>query len=183
MVTRSLPDSTLPGQPMHANGSLFSALYGVLRQRAHALIANERRSHTLPATALVHEAYLKLFSGEIDGTLDPDRFQRMVFGAMRQILIDHARATQTAKRDRHRRTTLVVELADPVWKSVERLRDLHEAIDRLEKVDPLLATVARLMCLAGLNADEIAGIMRVSERQVFRWWRTARAWLKRALEA
>ena len=156
-------------------------LYDELRRIAGDLMRKERVAHTLQATALVNEAYLRLVR-------DRDmnwRSRRHFFGAaaeaMRRVLVDHARKVRSEKRggDRGRVTFTVIELVedgDP-----ERLLALDDALDRLETEDPRAAEVARLRFFAGLSVDDTAQAIGVSQRTVMREWTFARARLAEML--
>lgn len=163
------------------NDPLFEVLYGLLRRRAHNLFGHERRNHTLQPTALVHEAYIKLCrKGPLPGGID--HFRAVAHRAMREVLVDHARAAVCGRRDRRRVSGLPDETPHPATTSPELLIDLHEAIDQLSIVSPDLARVAELRCFLGAEPAEMAEVLGVSERQVFRLWKSARAWLAGRLQ-
>lgn len=157
-------------------GDLFELVYELLRRRARAMFGTERRGHTLQPTAIVHEAYLKLQrSGRQPG--DRSHLCALAHRAMREVLVDHARAAACGRRDHRKRLPLPEETPHPSQVQPELLLDLHEAIDALERVDPDLARVAELRCFFGADTAEIAELLGRTERQVFRHWRSARAWL------
>lgn len=156
-------------------------------------MAGERGGHTLGATALVGEAYMKLFrpamaEGEARAEPWADRtaFFAAAATAMRRVLIDHARARLTDKRGGKVRRALPNFDADALA-AAETLEPaeflaLDEAISRLELRDPRAAQVTRLRFFTGLDMAEVAGLIGVSERTVIRDWNIARAWLRDALQ-
>jgi RNA polymerase sigma factor (TIGR02999 family) len=170
--------------------SLLSAVHGELLGMARAQMRGERNDHTLGATALVHEAYLRLFRAlSPDATVDwADRgaFYAAAATAMRRILVDHARTRARDKRGgsnaASRRVALDVleaaRSADPTT-----LVALDEAIERLATIDARAAEVVRLRFFAGLEQADIATLLGCTERTVKRDWAFARAWLHDALAA
>lgn len=167
-----------------------SALLPLVYEQLRAIAANrmkrERRDHTLQATALVHEAFLKLavlpsrgISFESRG-----RFFSAAAEAMRRILIDHARKRSAAKREAQRVPlgSLLQEpaaLCDTV--GPDQLIALDEALQRFSAEDPTAAEIVRLRYFAGLTAEETAEVMSVSLRTVTREWSYARARLNEML--
>ena len=179
-----------------AAGDLLPLVYAELRALAAARMAGERHDHTLQATALVHEAYLRLVGpGEGGGTGGPPprrwagrpHFFHAAAEAMRRILIDHARARATHKRGGGaggvppRRVPLdVLDLA--ARQDSEEILALDEAFARLEVQNPEAAAVVRLRFYAGLSVAETADALGCSPRSVNRAWTFARAWLFRELD-
>lgn len=142
----------------------------------------EREAHTLQATAIVHEAYLRLVRQP--GLEWPSRSHFFAFAAhlIRRILVDHARHRNRAKRGGLAEKIALAEMADlPAGKSPD-LVALDEALSCLEKIDPRKATVVELKFFAGLSSEEIAQQLRISPETVRREWRRARAWLYGALQ-
>ena len=161
-------------------GELLPLVYDELRKLAAAKLAGEKPGHTLDATALVHEAWLKLMaspgrkSGEIEFH-DRSHFLRTAATAMRRILVDRARAKKTAKRDGGRR----VELADyPAPLPDDELLALDSALERLAAAKPDHARLVELRFFAGLTGDEAAAVLTISPATADRMWRFARAWLQ-----
>lgn len=160
---------------------LAPLVYDELRQLARARIGRERSDHTLSATALVNEAWMRLSE---DRALDwPSRrhFFAAASEAMRRVLVDHARKVQAERRGggRGRMTLTVAGLAiddDP-----DRLLALDEALDRLDESDPRAAEVARLRLFAGLSPEEVAGALDLSVRTAGREWTYARTRLQELL--
>jgi RNA polymerase sigma factor (TIGR02999 family) len=161
---------------------LLEAVYGQLRKIAQQRMKDEKPGHTLQATALVHEAYLRLVKDD-NKVQWSSRAQFYVAAAqaMQRILIEHARKKKRLKRggDQQPVAESVVDLARD--DNLEGVVALHEAIDRLEGEDPRAALVTRLRFYAGLTVEETAKAMEVSERTVMREWVYARAWLRDAL--
>ena len=157
-------------------------VYDELRAVAGAQLAREMPGHTLQATALVHEVFLKLQGHPSLIQFDASRFFDAAAQAMRRILIDHARARGRVKRGggTKRQFTDVADLAAD--QEPAEILALDEAIDRLETSEPQAARVVKLRFFAGLSVPETARIMGLSERTIKREWRFARAWLFHALE-
>jgi len=160
---------------------VFSAAYSELHRLASGLMRRERGNHTLSATALVHEAYLRLVDQTLSSVEGRAHFYGIAARAMRQILVDHARRRSAGKRGGHwDRVTLDENLAG------EGLRDLDllavdDAITKLNTHDERAARVVELKFFAGLTNAEAAQVLAVSERTVDTDWKLARLWLKRAL--
>lgn len=161
---------------------VLALVYPELRRIAARQLRREREAHTLQATAIVNEAYMRLV--EQPGLEWPSRSHFFAFSAhlIRRILVDYARRRNRAKRGGLSEKITLVEMADlPLEKSPD-LVALDEALSSLEKVDPRKATVVELKFFAGLTLDEIAEQLRVSRETVSREWRRARAWLYDALQ-
>jgi RNA polymerase sigma factor (TIGR02999 family) len=156
-------------------------VYNELRRRAHARMLNERPGHTLQATALAHEVFLRLVDQERAEWLDRAHFFAIASQAMRRILVDHARKKRAAKRGGGgTRVTFNEELPTPVGKDVD-VEKLHDALEELAELDPRQSRVVELRFFGGLTEEEIAEILQVSIGTVKRDWRTARAWLSHEL--
>ncbi len=161
---------------------LLEAVYDQLRKIAQQRMQDEKPGHTLQATALVHEAYLRLVrNNEKLQWSSRAQFYVAAAQAMQRILVEHARKKKRLKRggDRQPVVSNVVDLARN--ENLEDVVALHESIDRLEGEDPRAALVTRLRFYAGLTVEETAKAMKVSERTVMREWAYARAWLRDAL--
>ena len=166
----------------HAAGQLLPLVYEELRNLAAARLAQEASGNTLNATALVHEAYLRLV-GPADAARWDNRghFFAAAAEAMRRILVDAARRKRTQKHGGHRRR---VELPDvPAEPEVvdEQLLALDEALTRLAAEDPVAARVVELRHFAGLSIEDAAATLGLSRATAYRHWTYARAWLRNAV--
>lgn len=158
---------------------LLPQVYDELRRLAAAKLASERRGQTLNATALVHEAFLKL-GGERSFATKTD-YLMAASQAMRRILVDHARARNAAKRGGGWR----VELESGHLATAPRddsIEAVDEALSRLAIEHPRLAELVQLKHFGGLTLAECADVLDVSARTVDTWWAYARAWLVVELE-
>ena len=165
--------------PLDAD-ALAPLVYHELRRIAGAYMRRERPGQTLQATALVHEAYLRLADA---GTPwhDKRHFVGIAARAMRQILVERARARGAQKRwAALDRVTLTDALAVAAAEEA-MLPALDEAIERLEQVDRELARIVELRFFAGLSIEETADAMQLSPATIKRRWALARAWLHREL--
>jgi len=179
-VTRILEEAG-QGNP-HAAAALLPLVYEELRKLAAHRMTAERSGHTLQATALVHEAYIRLVGDRDYPWANRAQFFVAAAEAMRRILIEHARAQKGPRRGGGlRKWPLdVVDLAttdDP-----EQILVLDEAISRLEQQDANAARLVRLRFYAGLTIDETAQALNVSPMTVKREWTFARAFLFRVLK-
>jgi RNA polymerase sigma factor (TIGR02999 family) len=167
--------------PAAAREQLLMLVYDELRALAQRRMNAERVGHTLQATALVHEAWMRLAGTERMGFGSRRHFFGAAAEAMRRVLVDHARKVKTAKRGGEA-DRISLSLADvEVDEQPERLLALNEALDSLEAEDPRAAEVARLRWFAGLEVKQVAEAMEVSERTVMREWAFAKARLSELL--
>lgn len=170
--------------PSPQDGDLLAQVYDQLRAIARARLAREAPGHSLQATELVHEAFLKLQRHPSILESDRGKFFGAAAEAMRRILIDHARTKGRIKRGRGIKRS-VSDIADVAQLAAETDPDqilaLDEAVHRLEGEEPQAAAVVKLRFFAGLSVAEVAEITGLSERTVKREWQFARAWLYRAL--
>jgi RNA polymerase sigma factor (TIGR02999 family) len=164
---------------LQARDALLPLVYDELRRQAAYYLRRERPAHSLQATALVHEAYLRL----IDQTHVRWQNRAQFFGVaaqmMRRILVDHARARQAAKRPDE---ALRVSLVDDDRVGVVQPRDcelllLDQALTELGQMDPRQAEVVELRYFGGLSEEEVATVLSVSRATVTRDWQAARTWL------
>jgi RNA polymerase sigma factor (TIGR02999 family) len=167
----------------HAAEDLLPIVYDELRKLARARLAREKPGQTLQATALVHEAYLRLV-GDADPTWENrGHFFAAAAEAMRRILIERARRYAAAKHGGgQNRVTLSEDVAATV-DSTEELLALDAALTRLERQDAQMASVVKLRYFVGLEVDETAQALRTSPRTINRLWTAARAWLANELAA
>ena len=179
-VTRIL--TAIEGGDACAADKLLPLVYDQLRAIARQRIAQERAGHTLQATALVHEAYLRLVGRQKVGWANRSHFYLAAAEAMRRILIEHARKRNRIKRggDHRRAPVSVADLA--AAQDSEEIVAVDDAIRRLGEEDAQAAKVVRLRFFAGLSVDETARALDLSPRTVAREWAYARAWLHDALE-
>jgi RNA polymerase sigma factor (TIGR02999 family) len=160
----------------------FDEEYEKLRALAAGYVRRFSYSPTLQATALVHEAYLRM-AKEPRGYADQSHFFCTAATAMRQILVDHARSRQRIKRGgEFCRVTLsgIDGLQAATTDGIDVLI-LNEAIERLEEMDERQARIVELRFFVGLSVEEVASAMKISEKTVKRDWAMARAWLQREL--
>jgi RNA polymerase sigma factor (TIGR02999 family) len=171
--------------PDRDSNEILTELYGELRQLAASMLAHERAGHTLTATALVHEAYLKLLGPQATGKTqlaelyaDPRRFFGAAAEAMRRILIDNARRKRSLKRG----GGMVKEdiSVDHVLIADEptEIETLDEGMNELEKIDPQTAELVKLRFYAGLTIPKAAQLMGISPRKANFLWAYGRAWLR-----
>jgi RNA polymerase sigma factor (TIGR02999 family) len=175
-VTQLL-ESVRAGQP-GALDRLLPLVYEELRLLAGRQLGRERADHTLHATALVHEAYLKLAAGTSLNAIDRAHFLAIAARAMRQVLVEHARRRNAEKRGGGwQRTTLGDGDSAAEFNPDEML-----ALDRaLAELEPRQREVVEYRFFGGMEEQEIAAVLDVSERTVRRDWVKARAWLYRSM--
>lgn len=160
---------------------LWPMVHGELRSIAQRYLRRERGDHTLQATALVNEAFLKLVGQESADWQNRQHFVAIAAQAMRRILVDHARRLQADKRPQAAdRVTL--EGLEAGTQGDTDLVALDEALERLAVLDPRQAQVVELKFFGGLNLDEIGAVLGIGSATVSREWRMARAWLKTEIE-
>jgi RNA polymerase sigma factor (TIGR02999 family) len=156
----------------------FPVVYEELKRLAAARLAHEAAGHSLDATALVHEAYLRLGDASF---ADRSGFFRAAAVAMQRILVDHARARKAAKRGGGARTIALDDIGDGRAEDPDFLLDVAEALDRLAAEDPASSEVARHRLFAGLTVEEAAEALGMSRAAAYREWAYARSWLATAL--
>lgn len=157
-------------------------VYDELRKLARRYMARERAGRTLQATALVNEAYLRLMKEKAHVWQNRAHFCAIAAGAMREILVERARARAALKRGGSRlRVSVSDDLAATEKSSIDMLA-LHEALDRLFRLDPQLARIVELRFFGGLTVEEAAEELRTSPATIKRAWSMAKAWLRREME-
>jgi RNA polymerase sigma-70 factor (ECF subfamily) len=178
-ITQLLADLT--GGDKEALDKLLPLVYDELRRLADRYLRRERDDHTLQATALVHEAYLRLVDQKEVRWQNRAHFFGVAAQMMRRILVDHARALQTTKRGSG---GLKLALDDVVELADEQATDmvaLDEALTALEAFDPQKSRIVELRFFGGLSIEETAEVMGISTATVIRQWRMAKAWLYSAV--
>ena len=180
-VTRLL--ERVGGGDRAALDALIEAVYGELRHLASAHLRKERSGHTLSATALVHEAWLKLAKSPPFATASALHFKRIAARAMRQVLIEAARRRRARKRGGDDGVVLIAfdPAVMPLSADDDQLLALDAALDRLASFNPRQATMVESRFFGGLDIPETAALLQVSEATILRDWRAARAWLAHEL--
>ena len=169
------------GDPSMAD-ELLPLVYAELRRMAARRMADERAGHTLQATALVHEAYLRLIDVPDRHWNSRNHFFMAAAEAMRRILIDRARAKSSQKRGGGWQRVNLEKLNLAEEPEPDALIAVHDALDKLEANDPVKASLVKLKFFAGLTNDEAAAALDISVPTVKRYWRFARAWLLQEIE-
>lgn len=162
---------------------LVPLVYSELRKIADVHMSRQSGEHTLQPTALVHEAFLKLTGPNTSSFESRSHFLAAAARAMRTVLIDHARAKATSKRNAERERIVLEGLPIPAAATPERLVALDEELARLAELDAPLARIVELRFFGGLSVEESALVLEVSTQSVVRGWRTARAWLGARLDS
>ncbi len=166
-----------------SNGALFPLVYAELRRLAHHYLSRERPGHTLQATALVHEVYLRLIPQGEATWEDRSKFVGIAAHVMREILVDHARSRNRMKRGGEHVHVALEDDMGRIEADLDRWEDLDRALDRLAQLDARQARVVELRYIGGLTVEEAARVLGVSAKTVKRDWSVARAWLRRELGA
>ncbi len=170
------------GDP-HAAGQLLLLVYEELRKVAAEKMANERPGQTLQATALVHEAYLRLVDvKEAQHWNSRAHFFAAAAEAMRRILIDRARHKQSRKAGGGRRRLELDDIEPALEENGDRLLALDEALRQLEVEDPRKAELVKLRFFAGLTLEHAAAALGVSTSTAEKDWAYARSWLRVAVD-
>ena len=161
--------------------ALMLLVYDQLRDLAGHIMARERPGQTLQTTALVHEAYLRLSREDPSRWRERGAFYLAAAQAMRRILVDRARAKETAKRG-GRQPVRAIHEDDLVQEPIsDEILDLDDALSRLLEMDARAGHVVMLRYFVGLNMDETAETLGMSRSSVRREWNFAKSWLARAL--
>lgn len=168
---------------------LTPLLYGELKRLAQKFMQQERAGHTLQATALVNEAYLRLVDLTAVEWQDRSHFMAIAAQTMRRVLIDAARARAADKRGGgmirlERATDVDLDgMPSPGTTRALELCALDDALEALARMDPRRARVIELRFFGGLTVEETADVLKISPQSVMRDWKLARAWLTRELRA
>lgn len=180
-----MPDYTrlLNASTASSDNDRFAGLYAELKKIAAGRMALECQDRTLDATALVHEAWLRLQKSAPESWRDRKQFFAAAAEAMRRILVESARRRLAVKRGGGEDAVPLDRLPDlPTPAADERLLGIHEVLDQLEAEDEIKARIVKLRFFSGLNHDEIAALLEVNEKTVRRHWALAKVWLFQAIE-
>lgn len=169
------------GESDHALVERTAALYSELRRIAGYYMRQERRNHTLQATALVHEVYLRLVHQRGVQWENRNQFLGVAAQLMRRILLDYSRSHQAAKRGGNVDKVFLREAANISKTRPADVVALDEALTRLAEIDSQQARLVELRFFGGLSVEETAGVLEVSPATVKRNWTVAKAWLAREL--
>jgi RNA polymerase sigma factor (TIGR02999 family) len=162
---------------------LLPLVYDELRKLAARRLADEKPGQTLQATALVHEAYLRLIGPDGHARWDGrGHFFAAAAEAMRRILVEKARREKRFKRGGDRQRVDLDEVAEIAGRADERILAVDEALDRLASEDPQAAQLVKLRFFAGMSITEAAGVLGISRASAYEQWAYARAWLRCAVE-
>lgn len=161
----------------HALDELLPIVYEELRQVASRALAMERPNHTLQATEIVHEAYLKLVNQHSVDWNSRIQFFSIAAETIRRILINHAKKRNRQKRGEGKTLLQLDEAVSFSSKPDIDLIDLDEALNHLAEMDEQQAKIVELRFFGGLKNEEIAEVLKISDSTVKREWRTAKAWL------
>lgn len=165
----------------NAAAQLAGLLYGDLRREAERQFSAENLGHTLQPTALIHESFLRLVNQGRTKWQNREHFLAVATSMMRRVLTDHARSRLRLKRGgQKRRTTLPLDQQI----SLDQPEDVvmvHDALEKLEKLDPRQARIVELRFFGGFSNAEVAEALKLSLRTVEGEWASARAWLRREL--
>ena len=164
-----------------AAAGLMPLVYDELRRLARGYLQRERADHTLQATGLVHEAYLRLVDQKTTTWQNRAHFFGVAAQLMRRILVDHARRHRTGKRGGE---WTKIEFEEALTPAASRSLDviaLDEALKNLAELNPQHSQIVELRFFGGMTIEEVAEVLDVSPRTVQREWRMARAWLRRQI--
>ncbi|MCP3961835.1 MAG: sigma-70 family RNA polymerase sigma factor [bacterium] len=156
-------------------------VYDELRKVAAVTLRKERAGHSMVATELVHEAYLRLFGGEQPRYTDRRHFFATAAIAMRRLLVEHARRKQAGKRIPEQAVVPLDKAPEPAEVVDVDVLALDEALTALAEFEPRMAQVVELRYFGGLTESEVAEVLEVSRPTVSRDWQAARLWLRRKM--
>ena len=162
---------------------MASLVYEELRRLAHYYMSGERPDHTLQATALVNEAYVRLFDRTTPHWRDRNHFFAGAARMMRHILVDYAKSRRRVRRGGGAVKVELIEQSIVSETQAEQVVDLNAALERLAGRDRRASQVVELKYFGGMNYDEIAGVLNISAITVRREWEFARTWLRKELSA
>jgi RNA polymerase sigma factor (TIGR02999 family) len=162
---------------------LLSLVYDELRRLAAAKMASEAPGHTLQATALVHEAWLRLTNDDKRKWNDRTHFFAAAAEAMRRILVDNARRKRTERHGGRHQCVELPEIASAVMESDDKVLAVNEALETFAVLDPQKAELVKLRYFVGMTIEQAAEALGISERTAKRYWAFARAWLHEEIKA
>jgi len=165
-----------------APDKLLPLVYDELRKLAQSYMQNERPDHTLQATALVHDAYVKLVDWENVSWQNRAHFFSVAAQVMRNILVNHAVKRKAQKRDFGQRIELTENVSSSSTRDVD-LFELNEALDALDAFDTTQSKIVELRFFGGLSIEETAHVLKISPATVKREWAIAKTWLYRRLNS
>jgi RNA polymerase sigma factor (TIGR02999 family) len=157
-------------------------LYDELRKLAEQQLRHQRPDHTLPATALVHEAYLRLAQCEPTDHVERADLLRLAARAMRSVLVDHARRRNAIKRKAAGDRVSLDTVTEMYERSAIDLIALDEALTELVDLEPRWAAIIELRVFGGCTEEEVGELLQLSPRTVERQWRAAKAWLRHRID-
>jgi RNA polymerase sigma factor (TIGR02999 family) len=166
-----------------AANELLSVVYEELRRLAAAKMASEAPGQTLQATALVHEAWLRLTSDEKRQWNDRTHFFAAAAEAMRRILVDNARRKRAERHGGGQQRVEMPELASAVMETDDKVLAVNEALEKFTLLDPQKAELVKLRYFVGMTLEQAAEALGISERTAKRYWAFARAWLHEEIKA
>ena len=166
----------------HALDSLIPLVYDELRRIAQNYLRNERTSHTLQGTALVHEAYVRMIGQKLPEWQNRAHFFGIAAQLMRQILVDHARGHRASKRGGEVYKLTLEDAPDQPHPRDLDLVALDDALKTLAAMDPQQCRIVELKFFGGLSVEETSEVLGISSSTVKRDWTSARAWLFRELD-
>ncbi len=178
-VTQVLVDWSKGDQ--NAPDRLMPLVYEELRKLARNYLQRERSDHTLQATGLVHEAYLRLVDQSSMTWQNRAHFFAVAAQVMRRILVDHARAHRAEKRGGEREKIEFDEALAPSGEKAVDLIALDDALHDLVTFDPRQSRIVEMRFFGGLTNEEIGDVLGISPRTIKREWRLAKAWLRREI--
>lgn len=166
-----------------AANRLLPLIYSELRRMAGNYMQRERPGHTLQATALVNEVYMRLAGGQSAPWQNRAHFFGVAAHAMREVLLDYARGHNAGKRGGKdaQKVDIDAEHLRAVSPKIENVIAIDAALERLERIDPRQSRLIELRFFAGLSVEESAEVLGVSPITIKREWRSAKAWLHREL--
>lgn len=165
-----------------ARDQFIESVYSELHRLAESYLRKERDNHTLQPTALVNEAYLKLFGSRSKNWENREHFIGAAAGIMRHVLVDYARARQTNKRGGNFPPISLSSADKFIGTAPVDLIKLDDALNRLAGIDAQKSRIVELKFFGGMTIEETAAALAVAPTTVERGWRMAKAWLKRELE-